>query len=184
MLFVGRNLKRRNEFAVAAFVLGAGLLSLTGCGYTNPQQTTLQYTASDGIHADVGPVQLRNILIVASDENQPGRVIGAIYNSASEDITVSLNGAGGARAEVDVKMNSSTLLNESTDPVTLSTAGGIPGSLVDITFTEDGTNTNQTIKVPVLNGTLPEYAPYLPGGRPTPSAPSTSTESPAPGNNH
>jgi hypothetical protein len=166
--------------------LGAGLLGLTGCGYTNPPQTALQYTASDGIHADVGPVQLRNMLIVASDENQPGRVIGAIYNSSSEDIRVSLNGAAGARAEVDVDMNSSTLLNESTDPVLLSTAGGIPGSLVDITVTEDGTNTTQTIKVPVLDGTLPEYAPYLPGGRPTPtpSATSTSTVSPAPTSNH
>jgi hypothetical protein len=83
-------------------------------------------------------------------------------------------------------MNSSTLLNESTDPVLLSTAGGIPGSLVDITVTEDGTNTTQTIKVPVLDGTLPEYAPYLPGGRPTPtpSATSTSTVSPAPTSNH
>lgn len=34
MLFVGRNLKRRSKFAVAAFALGAGLLSLTGCAAT------------------------------------------------------------------------------------------------------------------------------------------------------
>lgn len=152
-----------------AAALSAGLLGLTGCSYTNPQQTTHQYSASDGTHAEVGPAQLRNMLIVASDENQPGRVLGAIYNSSSDDIRVTLSGAEGAQAQVPVVKNSYTLLNDSTDPVTLSTAGGKPGSLVDVKVTVDGTNMNQTFKVPVLDDTLPEYAPYLPGWSPTPT---------------
>lgn len=180
MRFAGMDLGYRGKVAVAAAALSAGLVGLTGCGYINPQQTTQQYAASDGIHAEVGPVQLRNMLIVASDENQPGRVIGAIYNSSSNDIKVTLSGTEGAQAEVVVGKNSYTLLNESADPVTLSTAGGKPGSLVDITVTEDGTNMNQRIKVPVLDGTLPEYAPYLPGGQPTPTPGETSTPTPSP----
>lgn len=186
MRFARMTVRHCSTFAVAVVVLIAGLVGLTGCGYINPQQTTYQYAASDGIHAEVGPAKLRNILIVASDENQPGRVIGAIYNSSPNDITVSLNGTGGAQAEVAVEKNSYTLLNESTDPVILSTAGGQPGSLVDITITEDETNMNQMIKVPVLDGTLPEYAPYLPGGQSTPSPgpTSTSTQGPAPAGDH
>lgn len=186
MHFAKMTLRHCSTFAIAVIALSAGLIGPTGCGYINPQQTTYQYAASDGIHAEVGPAKLRNILIVASDENQPGRVIGAIYNSSPNDITVSLNGAGGAQAEVAVEKNSYTLLNESTDPVILSTAGGRPGSLVDITVTEDETDMTQVIKVPVLDGTLPEYAPYLPGGPPTPSPgpTSTATQGPAPAGDH
>lgn len=62
-------------------------------------------------------------------------------------------------AEVPVEKNSQTLLNDSTEPVLLQTAGGKPGSLVDIKFTAGGTNPSQTIKIPVVDTTLPEYAP-------------------------
>jgi hypothetical protein len=76
-----------------------------------------------------------------------------------------------------VKANSYTLLNESSDEATLSTTGDVPGSLVDVKITEDGTNVSNTVKVPVLDATLPEYKEYLPAGS-TPS-PSTSA-SPSP----
>lgn len=181
MRFTAMNRGQRGKLAMAAAALSVGLLALTGCGYINAQQTSEQYAASDGTRSDVGPVELRNMLIVASDENQPGRVIGAIYNSSSKDVKVTLSGAEGSKTEVSVKKNSYTLLNDSTDPATLSTAGGKPGSLVDIKVTEDGTNVEKTVKVPVVDGTLQEYAPYLPGGSPTPtpSETGTSTETPA-----
>lgn len=185
MRFAGMNRGQCGKLAVTA-ALSAGLLTLTGCGYINDQQTTEQYVASDGTHAEVGPVQLRNMLIVASDENRPGRVLGAIYNSSSRDVTVTLSGAEGAQAVVPVERNSYTLLNDSTNPVVLSTAGGKPGSLVDITVSAGGTNLSQTVKVPVVDATLAEYAPYLHGGSPTPtpSVTSTPTESPAPAEGH
>lgn len=184
--FIQVNWEQRGKRSMMAAALSAGLLGLAGCGYINAQQTTQQYAASDGVHADVGPVQLRNMLIVASDENRPARVIGAIYNSSPNDITVTLSGAEGAQAEVPVEKNSYTLLNDSTEPVVLGAAGGKPGSLVDIKVTAGGTNPSQTIKVPVLDATLPEYAPYLPGGSPTPtpSATSTATESAPPAEGH
>lgn len=180
------NLGHGGKLAIAAVALSGGLVGLTGCSYTNPQQTTQQYAASDGLHAEVGPLKLRNMLIVASGENRPGRVLGAIYNSSSDDVKVTLSGAEGAQAEVAVEKDSYTLLNDSTDPVTLSPAGAKPGSLADITVIEDGTNISQTIRVPVLDGTLPEYAPYVPGGSSTltPRETRTSTPSPAPEEGH
>jgi hypothetical protein len=166
----------RGKLALTAAALGVGLLA-SGCGYTNPQQTSEQYQSSDGIIADLGPLQLRNILIISSGEKEPGRVIGAVYNSSSKDVTLKLSGAEGSQTEVPVEANSSTLLNSTTDEAILSTTGGIPGSLVDVKISEDGTNVNSTVRVPVLDATLPEYKEYLPAGS-TPS-PSTSA-SPSP----
>ena len=177
MRFTAMNRAQRAKLALTAAALGIGLLA-SGCGYTNPQQTSEQYQSSDGIITDLGPLQLRNILIVSSGEDQPGRVIGAVYNSSSQDVTLKLNGAEGSQTEVPVKANSSTLLNDTTDAAVLSTTGGIPGSLVDIKISENGTNVNNTVKVPVLDATLPEYKEYLPAGS-TPSPTTSATPSPS-----
>ncbi|GAA1261752.1 MAG: hypothetical protein QOH40_1373 [Arthrobacter pascens] len=179
MRFTAMNRGQRGKLAMAAAALSVGLLALTGCGYINAQQTSEQYAASDGTRSDVGPLELRNMLIVAADEKQPGRLIGAVYNSSSKDVKVTLSGAEGSQTEVSVAKNSYTLLNDSTDAAILSTAGGKPGSLVDIKVTEDGTNVNKTVKVPVVDGTLKEYQAYLPEGStpaPTPSETATSHE--------
>jgi hypothetical protein len=164
------NRAQRGKLALTAAALGVGLLA-SGCGYTNPQQTSEQYQSSDGIITDLGPLKLRNFLIISSGEDQPGRLIGAVYNSSSQDVKLKINGAGGSQTEVPVKANSSTLLNGSSDEAILSTTGGQPGSLVDVKISEDGTNVSNNVKVPVLNATLDEYKQYLPAG----SSPSPST---------
>ncbi|RKO24443.1 hypothetical protein D7Z96_08365 [Pseudarthrobacter phenanthrenivorans] len=175
---------QRGKLALTAAALGVGLLA-SGCGYTNAQQTTAQYQSSDGIITDLGPLKLRNILIISAGEDQPGRVIGAVYNSSSQDVTLTLNGAEGSQTEVPVKANSSTLLNDSSDEAILSTTGGIPGSLVDVKISESGTNVSNTVKVPVLDATLEEYKEYLPAGSTVSPSPTPSpTASELGGSNH
>ena len=179
---------QRGKLAIAAAAIGVGLLSVTGCGFVNAQQTTHQYSASDGIKADLGPLQLRNILIVASGENEPGRVIGAVFNTSATDATLTVSGANGAQTEIPVKANGETFLTDTADAAILSTAGVIPGGLVPVTI-RSGSD-SATVNVPVLDGTLPEYAKYLPT-TPTPTPdpptqdpstnpPATSTSSAAP----
>ena len=170
MRFTAMNRARRGKLALTAGALGVGLLA-SGCSASNSQQTTAEYQQSDGINADLGPLELRNMLIVSAGEDQPGRVIGAVYNSSSQDVKLTVNGAEGSQTEIPVKANSYVLLNNETDEAVLSTTGGIPGSLVDIKITESGTNVSNTVKVPVLDATLPEYKEYLPAG---------STQSPSP----
>ena len=177
MGFTAMNRGQRGKLAMATAALGIGLLSVTGCGYTNPQQTAKHYAASDGTQANVGPLQLRNMMIISDGEDKPGRVVGAVYNTSSEDVTLTIAGTAGSQTRVPVKQNSYTLLNDSTDEAILSTTGGIPGSLVEVTASEDGTNQKSTFKVPVLDATISDYKQYLPAGSeptgtatPTPSA--------------
>jgi hypothetical protein len=175
--FTATNRAQRGKLALAAAALGLGLLTVTGCGYITPQQTSHQYSASDGIRADLGPLQLRNFMIVSSGEDKPGRLLGAVFNSSSKDVKLTVNGAEGSQTQVSVKANSSTLLNDSTDEAILSTSGGIAGSLVPLKITENGTNLNKTIDVPVLDATLEEYKEYVPeGGEPA----GTSSPTPSP----
>lgn len=185
MRFTAMNRVQRGKLAMAAAALGVGLLTLTGCGYLNAQQTTHQYAASDGTRADLGPLQLRNFLIVSAGEDKPGRVIGAVYNSSSNDVKLTINGAGGSQTQVTVKKNSYTLLNDSTDAAILDTTGVGPGAVAEVSISEDGTNQTAKIKVPVLDATLPEYKEYLPAGsEPTGSGTATPTPTPTSSESH
>jgi hypothetical protein len=183
--FTAMNRGQRGKLAMATAVLAVGLLSVTGCGYINPQATSAQYAASDGTQATVGPLQLRNMMVISAGEDKPGRVIGAVYNSSSKDVNLTIAGSGGSQTQVPVKQNSYTLLNDSTDEAILSSTGAAPGSLVEVSLTEDGTNQKATFKVPVLDGTIADYQQYLPAGsEPTGSATPTSTPSPTSSANH
>lgn len=180
MRFTAMNRGQRGKLAMATAALAIGLLSVTGCGYINPQQTSEQYSASDGTREDLGPLQLRNFMIVSAGEDKQGRVVGAVYNSSSSDVKLTIKGARGSQTEVSVKQNSYALLNESTDPAILSSTGANPGSLSEVTISEDGTNQTAKVKVPVLDATLPEYKEYLPeGSEPTGSESATPTPTPS-----
>ena len=55
--FTAMNRGQRGKLAMATAALAIGLLTVTGCGYINPQQTSEQYSASDGTREDLGPLQ-------------------------------------------------------------------------------------------------------------------------------
>lgn len=182
MRFTAMNRGRHGKLAMATAALGISLLSVTGCGYINPQQTTAQYTSSDGTSADLGPLELRNIMIISSGENEPGRLLGAVYNSSSKDVVLTVKGAAGSQARVSVEKNSVVNLSEPQDKTLLDSTGGRPGSLVEVMISEDGTSQSTQFKVPVLDGTIADYKPYLPTtggagsedtGSPTPTPSST-----------
>ena len=180
MRFTAMNRGQRGKLAMATAALGIGLLSLTGCGYINAQQTTEQYAASDGTRTDLGALQLRNFIIVSDGEDKPGRVIGAVYNTSSNDVVLTIKGAEGSQTQVPVKKNSYTMLNDSTDAAILTPAGAKPGAVLEVTISENGTNKEAKFTVPVMDGTIVDYKSYLPTPAPTGSGTATSTEAATP----
>jgi hypothetical protein len=173
--FTAMNRGQRGKLAMATAALGIGLLSVTGCGYINPQQTAEQYSASDGTRTDLGPLQLRNFIIISDGEDKPGRVIGAVYNTSSQDAVLTIKGAQGSQAEVPVKQHSYTMLNDTTEAKILVPAGAKPGGLAEVTISDDASSQDAKFAVPVLDGTIVDYKSYLPTPEPTASSTATST---------
>ncbi len=183
MRFTANKRAGRGKVVLASAALAISLLTVSGCGYITPQQTTARYAASDGIQADLGPLQLRNMLIVSAGENEPGRVLGAVYNSSSQDVTLTISGAEGSETQIPVKAQSSTMLTDMTDPAILSTTGAPAGSVLNARIFENGTNLANDLTLPVLDSTLAEYRKYIPEGAesasPTESAGSSSSPTPS-----
>ncbi|WP_334170422.1 hypothetical protein [Sinomonas sp.] len=165
-----------------AAAIGVGLLTATGCGYINPQQTASPYAASDGIDANVGSLQLRNALIASSGKegssptpsaDAPGRMLGSLYNTSSNDLSVTLTTPGQSTVSLTIPSNGTIRLETDPSPVDFTNVGGVPGSLVSVKVS-DGTST-QDVQIPVLDGTLSQYRQYLP----TPSSSASTSASPS-----
>ena len=185
------------RYAAAALALGLVLLTGTGCSYDNPAETAKITPATNGIHTVVGPMKLADMLILSHEAEQPGRIMGTVFNTSSTDAVVTISVASGSKVSIPVKANGYTSLAQPPAMVLESTAGS-PGSMVTVRVSEDSTGTSADIQLPVLDSTLPEYQSYMPAtpGSGTPSttqpgstaspgtSPSTSPASSSPSPSH
>lgn len=166
------NIKR---MGATAAILGA-LLATTGCTFTNQPATTIVYSASDGQMAnllgenDQQDFQLRNILVVASDESSQGRVLGTILNQTDQDATVTLTFP---QETLNIKVAAGQEVRLEEEELLLKKAGANPGLLLkEVKVSASTSNATASMDVPVLDGTLEEYAPYLPEGASASASPS------------
>jgi hypothetical protein len=155
-------LNHRTQRAVAVSAAALAVLGATGCSAINDQATATEYSASDGIVERVGPVLLRNVLIIASDKSEPGTLLGTLFNESGSTVRVTIEGENES-SEITIPADGKYVFeDEVADGGTLEGISEIPGALVDIDFTVN--SETETLRVPVLDGTLEEYREYVPGG--------------------
>jgi hypothetical protein len=155
---VSRSARPARTVAVAVCA-AAGVLLTAAC---SPTTTTIQYSASDGARVPLTP-QLRglNLMVVAEEEGAQGNVLGALSNRTDEAVTFTLEADGAAAVDVPVPANGTVYLGtEGGTQVMLDSVGVIPGENLDATLSAG--DAQQQFYLPVLDGTLPEYAEYVP----------------------
>lgn len=150
------------RLVVAATVGLAVMAGASGCSMISPQATTISYSASDGVNIpSSGPLEVRNVFIVADEAGTVGNVIAAIVNDT--DATETLNvGIDGRVATVQVPARSVVHLGvDGVAPLRIEGLGSKPGSMVLAAF-QSGNGEGVEVSVPVLDGTLPQYADLVP----------------------
>lgn len=150
--------RRAMRLAVAAVTAGA-VAVLTACA---PVMTQEPYAASDGLRVELGDhVVVQNLLVVSAAEGAPGAVQGAILNTGAAEATVVL-----FDTEVSVDPGQTVLLGGTTgEPLVVDAVEAAPGATLPVELGVDGSST-QVVPVPVLDGTLPEYADLVPAPLP------------------
>lgn len=150
-----------SRLAVAAVGVIAAL-SVAAC---SPVLTQKPYAASDGVRVtwqDKGQIRAENVLVIAAEEGGDARVVAGLANGSSQDAEIEIGFTDGASESVNVPAGTTVLLNGSgTDDVVLSSIPVPPGATVDMTFTTAAQGTVQ-VKVPVVDGSLTEYADLVP----------------------
>ncbi|HYQ76204.1 hypothetical protein [Cellulomonas sp.] len=162
----------RSRTSARPVVVGAVLAlaaALSGCSVTNQITTEVAYSASDGVRATLGDLTAENLLIVAEAADAPGALQGALTNRGDDALTVELS-LEGSTERVRVESGATVLLGggpgeggadgDEREQVVFDAAGA-PGSTVELTLSTAAAG-EETVPVPVLDGTLPEYADLVP----------------------
>jgi hypothetical protein len=143
---------------------GLGVLGLTACSVTNPMTTKNDYAASDGVRVDLGEATVINLLVLTAAEGEPGTVLGAVANHGRERVTVTVALAADAAQDTsfDVAGGGTVVIGpERDETLDLDSTPAAPGTLIELTLTSDRGGST-TVQVPVLDGTLSQYADLVP----------------------
>ena len=126
------------------------------------QATTEHYDPSDGVSADVGDLDLRNILVV-SEDGEDGNLVLTVVNTGDEDaeLGVQVGEGGGEPLIIEVEAGATVSLGGDEEPLLLEGIDTQPGALLPLYF-QYGTAEGIEKLVPVLDGRLPEYADLAP----------------------
>lgn len=157
------NVKIRAILAVAlALAVAAGT---AGCNLIQPQATTKQYDASDGVGANLGELDLNNMILLTDDGVSASLVVGAI-NTTGSPITLNISyTANGSLATIVTDIPSSEQVigfgGKDQPQIVLRDIGVAPGGTLTLTLQAGEGDTRVTI-VPVLNTDLPEYQGLTP----------------------
>ncbi|GAB2466760.1 hypothetical protein HD599_000313 [Conyzicola lurida] len=168
--------------AASAILIGAVLLGTTGCSLFSEKATLIQYDPSDGVSADLGDIELRNVLAISEDGEDLNLVLTAI-NTSDDGIFVTFEFADGSDEQVDERLyvpaNSSKSVGQpDEDKVTLVGADTQVGGTFPV-YAQYGDVPGQELLVPVFDGSLPEYSTLLPVA-PTATATPTDSATPTP----
>lgn len=151
---------------VASLVIGAALvLGTTGCSMISPQATTIEYSAADGVNVPAsGPLEVRNALIVATDDGADGNLVAAVVNATDEAHTLNIEiGEGSSTIPLTLRVpaNTTISLGEDEDPLLVEGLDSLPGTDVAAYF-QSGDAEGALVSVPVLDGELDYLAPLVP----------------------
>lgn len=172
---------------VASVALAAALLlGTTGCTLSAIQGSLEQYQPSDGTAADVGDIKVRNLLGLSEDGNDIALIM-TIINSGESAASVNFQyeNSSGEKTTITISVDGGSTVNvgsgEDAEEVILREAGATVGGLIPV-YVQYGDEQGKQVQVPVLDGALSEYTPFLPTPLPsfTPTPTAVPSESPTP----
>jgi hypothetical protein len=156
-----RRAGHRSARALAVPAAVALILGLAGCSATNPMTTQWEYDPSDGVGETLGDVHFGNLIVLTADEGSPGTLVGFVGNRGDQDLQVTIEFEGSS-TEVELARGETVLLGpDRDDSLDIDSVGARPGSKVEAVLSTDRGGSS-TLLLPVLDGTLPEYADLVP----------------------
>ncbi|SDG92941.1 DNA modification methylase [Microbacterium pygmaeum] len=149
---------------IASLAIGALVVfGTSGCAMLSTQATTIPYSPADGVNVpNGGPLEIRNVLIVANEEGTEGNLVAAIVNTTDKAQTLSIEYGDGGSESIRVRANEILSLGtEDTDPLLLEDIDTMPGADIPMYF-QSGDAEGVTVAVPVLDGSLSYLSDLVP----------------------
>ena len=178
------NIRKIATVAIAASLM----LGTSGCTFVSPIASRIEYAPSDGSQVTLKHVDARNFIYLSDGEGHFG-LFGSLVNRGVTSTSVKLQYTDATTSEkkeafftllpsqkLDFGYNGASALNYD--------LGGKPGQVVTVFVVAEG-EAGQGMNVPVLDGTLPEYAELYKGlGASTPEVTEAPAEAPVEEESH
>jgi hypothetical protein len=154
---------------IASALFFAVLFGATGCGML-VDQNAYRSSAGDGVNIEgVGPLSVRNVLVVADEEGGVGQLIAAIVNSTDEDHVLHIEVGEDSPATLEIPVPADSIVSfgqrgDLEDPPLIEGLDAVPGSTVRMYF-QAGEAEGTVEDVPVLDGCLGYLRGLEPGER-------------------
>jgi hypothetical protein len=174
---------RRRIAATAVLAVGLAL-GTAGCTFLAPTATLIKYNPSDGISANVGAIQLRNVFVIAP-KGTDANLVGVMINTSKDPHEVELEytthvSGKSVVTETVVDMAAGEVIsfgNPGVKQLVFRKANVPAGALLKV-FVQYGSVSGKNLQLPVLTGTQSYYKGLAPS--PLPKATPTSTATPTP----
>lgn len=157
----------KTRIASSLALATAILLGASGCSLFAPQGTLEQYAPSDGIDVNVADLKLRNLLLVAATDGENFNVVFSAVNNGESAVSLTINfvsddGSAEASADFTVAPGSTAFGDPEGDiPPTLVSIPNLAAGDTVTSYLQVAGSTDVERQVPVLDGSLAEYAPYV-----------------------
>lgn len=150
-----RKCHKQQSQLLSLFISGLVIMGVSGCSTATPDEDW--YAIANGVDAEIGGVEVRSLLLVSEDANQPGRFLGTLFNTSTSPVDVVFSDADDS---VTVRVEPQGEHGFDTRPLLFSSVSDIPGSRVQVTVSVGPEKAN--LATPVFDGTLQAYRPFLP----------------------
>lgn len=153
----------RNSKSALLAASAAIIISLSGCSLNSEIASLEVYAPSDGSQVDLVDAKVRNMLLVERADGQ-AVLIGTLVNSsvlADTSVELQLTDAAGQRITLDYELPASGKydIGYNGGEVVVLDIEETPGQLASVYIME--ANVPKTVLVPVVDGTLAEYRPFV-----------------------
>ena len=137
-------------------------IALSGCSLSRDVASLDMYTPSDGVQVDLETLKVRNAMFIAGSSGNV-ILIGSFVNSGMENVTATIQTTDGNGEEVrlsfEVPAGKKVDLGYNGQDGVVMALDVLPGSMYPIFVS--GASDPVEMLVPVMNGALAEYRPFV-----------------------
>jgi len=137
-------------------------IALSGCSLSRDVASLDMYTPSDGVQVDLETLKVRNAMFIAGSSGNV-ILIGSFVNSGMENVTATIQTTDGNGEEVrlsfEVPAGQKVDLGYNGQDGVVMALDVLPGSMYPIFVS--GASDPVEMLVPVMNGALAEYRPFV-----------------------
>ena len=139
---------RRGVRILLPVAVAGAVVALTGCQTQSPIQTDTPYQAADGVPVDLGPVQIRDLVVVSDGKDKPGVLTGSLINTSDSEQRIAFAAPNSQPVYATAAAHSQARLSD-TSQVQMPSVPVAPGDVITLTV-QSPSAPAAVVTVPVL----------------------------------